>query len=109
LIPHEGEEKDTTKRTIKINVRRPHQMGPMLSDQKEGGKQCAFSIEKRKGCASIDVIKEGLNGRHSKDIRPKFKLKLLRGRGGKRRPKKRKKLGESLRTYKPNNAFDAKP
>jgi len=37
------------------------------------------------------VTKEGLNGRHSKDIRPKFKFKLLRGRGGKRRPKKRKK------------------
>jgi len=45
LIPHEREEKDTTKRTIKINVRRSHQMGPMLSDKKEGEKQGAFPIE----------------------------------------------------------------
>jgi hypothetical protein len=74
--------KDTIKRTIKISLKLPCQMGHMLGDQKEGGKQVAPFVEKRKGCVCTYIIGEGPNGRCSKDLTPKSKPKSWGGKGG---------------------------
>jgi hypothetical protein len=42
--PRKGR-KDTTKGTIRISLKLPHQMGHMLGDHKEGGKQIAPFIK----------------------------------------------------------------
>jgi len=54
------------------------------------------------------MVGEGPNGRCSKDLTPKFKLKLLGERGPK---KKLKNLNNHLeeKLDMPYNAFDAKP
>jgi hypothetical protein len=65
-----GRKKDRTKGVIRISVELPHQMGPVLGDQKEGKKQSAFPIEEQKGCANINVTGESPNKRRSKNLTP---------------------------------------
>jgi hypothetical protein len=109
-----GRKKDTIDRTVRISVKRPHQMGPMLGDQKEGKKQGAFPIKEQKGSANINMIEEGSNCRHSKDLTPKSKPKPPGRRWAQRKKRKKCKVicmqshmqGE---LDKPNNAFDAIP
>jgi hypothetical protein len=84
--PPQGGREDTTKGIIRINAMLPHQMGHVLSNQKEGEKQVTPPTKKQKGCVCTDAVGEGPNGRHSKDLTPKFKLRPL---GGERGPKRR--------------------
>jgi hypothetical protein len=83
--PQKGKE-NTTKGTIKISVKLPHQMGHVLSDQKEGRKQVAPPTKKRKGCVCTNAIGEGPNRWRSKDLTPKSKPRSI---GRERGPKKR--------------------
>jgi len=77
LIRHGGEEKDTTKGTIRINVKPPHQIGHGLRGQEEGETQVTPFTKKQKGCVNINTAKKGPNGKHSKDLTPKSKPKPL--------------------------------
>jgi len=64
----------------------------VLSDQEEGGMQVTLFAKKRKGCMSINLAREGPNGRRSKDLTPNSKPKPL---GAKKKAKEKiEKLGE---------------
>jgi hypothetical protein len=62
----------------------------MLGGQKEGKKTSAFLVEEQKGCAYSNAVREGPNGRCSKDLTSQFKPRLVGGgeREGQRGDKK---------------------
>jgi hypothetical protein len=82
LIPHEGEEKDTTKGTIKIGDKLSCQMSHMLSGRQKTS--CTFHRKMNGMHVYIDAIRESPNGRHSKDLMPKSKPKPLGAKWAKR-------------------------
>jgi hypothetical protein len=59
----------------------------MFGRQKEGRTQATRPAEKWKGCVSKNASREGPNERHSKDLRPKSKLKPSGGGGAKEETK----------------------
>jgi hypothetical protein len=63
----------------------------MLGGQEEGT-QATLPIEERKGCAFSNVVRDGPNGRCSKDLTSQFKPMPLGGERAKGKIKKPKKL-----------------
>jgi len=85
LIPDKGKKKDITKGTTKISVKLTHQTCHVSSDQQEGEKQAPPPIKEQMGCTCTNMIGEGPNGKHSKDLMPKSKLGVAKGAEGAKR------------------------